>query len=399
MSRAPSTSPQRSPRRSDTPVPDHLEKLMENNRQWAAERLAIDPNYFARLCAQQSPEYLWIGCADSRVPANVIMGLASGELFTQRNVGNQATHTDMNVMSCLEYAVTELKVKVIIVCGHYGCGAVKAALSLPSKTTGLVNCWISDIRECRNQHHNELKALGSQEEQVDRLCELNVMRQTFHVCTSPMVQNAWDRGQELSVYGVIYSLKDGLVHKLVGPLTQDNACLDIMEYEEHLDELGAIGVSSKSLGNNLDRLASMGIQEAVAAKAISAVADVVGSIGTGHPAEQRPLGNSAFAGRAAPLDVAAALSAIAVECTKHGAESSCSRCASNGLSTSPPASGTESRRASEPSSTAGGARVDENTLAMAERVAQHIGWGQQEQTDHVTSSGTSPRSASCALEQ
>ena len=142
-------------------------------------------------------------------------------------------HTDMNVMSCLEYAVTVLKVKVIICCGHYGCGAVKGALTMPSKTPGLVNLWISDIRECRNQHCDELSELPL-DDQIDRLCELNVMRQTFHVCTSPVVQNAWDQGQELSVYGMVYSLKDGLLRKLIGPLTTDNHFESDMEYERRI---------------------------------------------------------------------------------------------------------------------------------------------------------------------
>ena len=175
-------------------------------RNWASSCVSSDPDYFNRLSSQQAPEYLWIGCSDSRVPADVIVGLEPGEVFVQRNVGNQCMHTDMNVMSCLEYAVTVLKVKVIICCGHYGCGAVKGALTMPSKAPGLVNLWISDIRECRNQHCEELSELPLND-QIDRLCELNVMRQTFHVCTSPVVQNAWDQGQELSVYGMVYSLK------------------------------------------------------------------------------------------------------------------------------------------------------------------------------------------------
>ncbi|GAX79814.1 hypothetical protein CEUSTIGMA_g7254.t1 [Chlamydomonas eustigma] len=144
-----------------------------------------------------------------------------------------ALRTDLNVMSCMEFAVAELKVKVIICCGHYGCGAVKGALKLPIKAQGFVNCWINDIRECRDQHHDELKAL-SPEGQLDRLCELNVMRQTFHVCTSPVVQNAWDKGQDLAVYGVIYSLKDGLLRKLVGPMNRHNVCLDVREYKERM---------------------------------------------------------------------------------------------------------------------------------------------------------------------
>ncbi|KAG2424503.1 hypothetical protein HYH02_015173 [Chlamydomonas schloesseri] len=199
---------------------DPLNKLLRKNKAWSAARLAEDPGYFQRLIAQQAPEYLWIGCSDSRVPANAILGLAPGEVFVQRNVGNQATHTDLNCMSCLEYAVKELKVRNVIVCGHYGCGAVKAALKMPSKTQNLVNCWISDIRECRNEHRSELMALPSVEAQVDRLCELNVLRQTFNVCTSPVVQHAWDQGQQLFIYGVVYSLKDGLMRKLVGPISK-----------------------------------------------------------------------------------------------------------------------------------------------------------------------------------
>ncbi|GIL64348.1 hypothetical protein Vafri_18316, partial [Volvox africanus] len=199
---------------------DPLDKLLRKNRMWSASRISEDPEYFNRLCTQQAPEYLWIGCSDSRVPANAILGLEPGEVFVQRNVGNQATHTDLNCMSCLEYSVKELKVRNIILCGHYGCGAVKAALKMPSKTHNLVNCWISDIRECRNQHRAELMALPNLEAQTDRLCELNVLRQAFHVCTSPVVQSAWDRGQSLHIYGVIYSLKDGLIKKLVGPISK-----------------------------------------------------------------------------------------------------------------------------------------------------------------------------------
>ncbi|KAG2427351.1 hypothetical protein HXX76_012545 [Chlamydomonas incerta] len=199
---------------------DPLNKLLRKNKAWSAARLAEDPGYFQRLISQQAPEYLWIGCSDSRVPANAILGLAPGEVFVQRNVGNQATHTDLNCMSCLEYSVKELKVRNVIVCGHYGCGAVKAAIKMPSKTQNLVNCWISDIRECRNEHRAELMALPTTEAQVDRLCELNVLRQTFNVCTSPVVQHAWDQGQQLFIYGVVYSLKDGLMRKLVGPMSK-----------------------------------------------------------------------------------------------------------------------------------------------------------------------------------
>ncbi|KAI8466903.1 MAG: carbonic anhydrase [Monoraphidium minutum] len=209
---------------------DHssLDRLFDANHQWAASMVDDDPKFFERLQHQQSPEFLWIGCSDSRVPANQILGLAPGEIFVQRNVGNQALHTDLNVMSCLEYAVKSLKVKTVIVCGHYGCGAVRAALELPSRTAGLVNCWISDIREARNQGARELAALKP-EERVKRLCELNVTRQVFHVCTSPVVQAAWAEGQELHVWGVIYDLTDGIIRRLAGPFSATS------EVDETLD--------------------------------------------------------------------------------------------------------------------------------------------------------------------
>eukprot|EP00798_Chlamydomonas_sp_ICE-L_P004957 gene4957-34736_t len=175
-----------------------IDRMFSQNKMWAEEKVKDDPDYFERLCHLQTPEFLWIGCADSRVPANVLAGLAPGEVFTQRNVGNQAMHTDLNCQTCIEYGVSVLKVKTVVVCGHYNCGAVAAALKMPSKTPGLVNCWISDIRECRNQHWGELKGMA-EEEQLRRLCEYNVLRQTFHVCTSPAVQAAWDRGQEINV--------------------------------------------------------------------------------------------------------------------------------------------------------------------------------------------------------
>ncbi|KAF6266235.1 carbonic anhydrase [Scenedesmus sp. NREL 46B-D3] len=180
-----------------------------------------DPEFFNRLVNQQRPEYLWIGCSDSRVPANQILGMAPGEIFVQRNVGNQAMHTDLNLMACLEYAVKSLKVKTIILCGHYNCGAVKAALQLPHTTPGLVNCWISDIRECRNQAEAELRGLQP-EQQLARLCELNVLRQVFHVATSPVVAGAWAEGQEVHVYGAIYDLADGHLRKLAGPINGDD---------------------------------------------------------------------------------------------------------------------------------------------------------------------------------
>ncbi|WIA15713.1 hypothetical protein OEZ85_002333 [Tetradesmus obliquus] len=198
-----------------------FDNLLAANREWAAAVREADPEFFNRLVNQQQPEYLWIGCSDSRVPANQILGLAPGEIFVQRNVGNQAMHTDLNLMACLEYAVKSLKVKTIILCGHYNCGAVKAALQLPHTTPGLVNCWISDIRECRNQSEGELRGLDP-EQQLARLCELNVLRQVFHVATSPVVAGAWAEGQEVHVYGLIYDLVDGHLRKLAGPISGDD---------------------------------------------------------------------------------------------------------------------------------------------------------------------------------
>eukprot|EP00882_Tetradesmus_deserticola_P017543 GHRQ01018794.1.p1 GENE.GHRQ01018794.1~~GHRQ01018794.1.p1 ORF type:complete len:296 (+),score=68.33 GHRQ01018794.1:120-890(+) len=155
--------------------------LLAANREWAAAVRAADPEFFNRLVNQQHPEYLWIGCSDSRVPANQILGLAPGEIFVQRNVGNQAMHTDLNLMACLEYAVKSLKVKTVILCGHYNCGAVKAALQLPHTTPSLVNCWISDIRECRNRAEDELRGLGP-EQQLARWAAAAAKRMQLHTC-------------------------------------------------------------------------------------------------------------------------------------------------------------------------------------------------------------------------
>jgi len=196
--------------------------VLENNKKWAANKVAENPEYFSSLENQQSPDYLWIGCSDSRVPANTLLGLAPGQVFVQRNVGNLATHKDMNCMTCLEYAVTALKVKHIIVCGHYNCGAVKGALTMPGKAPGLVNMWISDIKDTRNKHAEELSKLQGSA-QINRLVELNAVRQVFNVCSSPTVQAAWESGQQLSVHGCVYSLHDGSLKELTKPITGYNA--------------------------------------------------------------------------------------------------------------------------------------------------------------------------------
>ncbi|MCG9916461.1 MAG: carbonic anhydrase [Phenylobacterium sp.] len=186
-----------------------LEHLKANNRAWADGKLAADPGFFQRLVGQQSPEYLWIGCADSRVPANEIVGLDPGELFVHRNVANLAPPQDANYLSVLQFAVDVLKVKHILVVGHYGCGGVVAAVD--GQRRGLVDHWLHPIREVYAAHRGELEALGDNHAKHDRLCELNVIRQVRNVASDVFVRDAWLRGQPLSVHGWVYSLSDGLV--------------------------------------------------------------------------------------------------------------------------------------------------------------------------------------------
>jgi len=189
-----------------------LEQLKQNNRNWAGSKLAADPGFFKRLEAQQKPEYLWIGCSDSRVPANEIVGLDPGELFVHRNVGNLAPPQDANYLSVLQFAVDVLKVKHIIVVGHYGCSGVSAAVD--GRRRGLVDHWLHPIREVAHEHHYELDGIANPRARFDRLCELNVIRQVRNVGSDIFLQDAWGRGQELCVHGWVYSLADGLVKDL-----------------------------------------------------------------------------------------------------------------------------------------------------------------------------------------
>eukprot|EP00887_Chlorella_sp_A99_P005685 scaffold1.g5685.t1 len=209
-----------------------LQSILAGNRDWAEAMTHKDPLFFDRLKNQQAPKWLWIGCSDSRVPANELIGLGPGEVFVQRNVGNLATHKDMNVMSCMEYAVGVLKVKHICVVGHYNCGAVKAALTLPCKTPGLVNLWINDIRDTRNKNTRLLRALKG-DAQVNKLVELNVIRQVFNVCTSPIVQQAWDAGQDLAeLTTTITSLRDFEEHLAGGAESgpEHDLSVDVLEH-------------------------------------------------------------------------------------------------------------------------------------------------------------------------
>jgi carbonic anhydrase len=189
-----------------------LDHLFDNNRDWSAQRKTVDPDFFAKLAAQQSPEYLWIGCSDSRVPANEIIGLQPGEVFVHRNVANVVVHTDLNCLTVLQYAVEVLKVKHVIVVGHYGCGGIRAAYE--DVDHGLADNWLRNIKDVLHQHLVELEAIDDQESRLNLLCELNVRTQVAHVCQTTIVQQAWARGQQLSVHGWIYSLKDGLLQDL-----------------------------------------------------------------------------------------------------------------------------------------------------------------------------------------
>ena len=189
-----------------------LDQLKTNNRVWSEGRLAADPGFFKRLEAQQTPEYLWIGCADSRVPANTIVGLDPGELFVHRNVANLAPPQDANYLSVLQFAVDVLRIKHILVVGHYGCGGVAAAVD--GKRRGLVDHWLHPIREIAHDHAADLAAIPDEPARLNRLCELNVMRQVRNVAADVFVQDAWARGQPLSVHGWVYSLSNGLVTDL-----------------------------------------------------------------------------------------------------------------------------------------------------------------------------------------
>jgi carbonic anhydrase len=189
-----------------------LPQLFAKNRAWSEGIRRRDPEFFAKLSRQQSPEYLWIGCSDSRVPANQIIGLLPGEVFVHRNIANVVVHTDLNCLSVLQFAVDVLKVRHVIVCGHYGCAGVSAALR--GERQGLVDNWLRHVQDVREKHDAQLCGLDSDVGRADRLCELNVLEQVLNVCQTSVVRDAWQRGQELTVHGWIYALHDGLLRDL-----------------------------------------------------------------------------------------------------------------------------------------------------------------------------------------
>jgi carbonic anhydrase len=189
-----------------------LDHLFANNRTWSQRIKARDPQFFDTLAQQQSPKYLWIGCSDSRVPANEIVGLLPGELFVHRNVANVVVHTDLNCLSVLQYAVDVLAVEHVIVCGHYGCGGVRAALA--GSSLGLIDNWLRHVQDVHDRHRAVIDEAADENARADRLCELNVVSQVRHVCQTTIVRDAWRRNQALTVHGWIYSLQDGLLRDL-----------------------------------------------------------------------------------------------------------------------------------------------------------------------------------------
>ena len=197
-----------------------LKEFFDKNKEWAKNVKKIDPDFFIKLSKQQSPEILWIGCSDSRVPANEIVGMESGKIFVHRNIANVVVHTDLNCLSVIQYAVEVLKVKHIIVCGHYGCGGIKAAME--NKEHGLIDNWLRHIKDVYRYHQQKIDALENDDQKYKLMCELNIIEQVANVCHTTIVQNAWKAGQELAVHGWIYSLEDGILKDM-------NVCITGLE--------------------------------------------------------------------------------------------------------------------------------------------------------------------------
>ena len=189
-----------------------LKNLFDRNKSWAEKIKESDPDFFSKLSKQHNPEYLWIGCSDSRVPATEIVNLMPGEIFVHRNIANIVVHTDLNCLSVIQYAVEVLQVKHIIVCGHYGCAGVKAALD--DKEHGLIDNWLRNIRDAYRFHQDELDAITDHQQKINLMCEVNVIEQVYNICQTTIVQNAWDAGQNLTVHGWIYSIEDGILRDL-----------------------------------------------------------------------------------------------------------------------------------------------------------------------------------------
>ncbi len=205
-----------------------ISHLFENNKKWAAQITEDNPNFFEGLSKQQSPKYLWIGCSDSRVPANELLGMQPGEVFVHRNIANQVIHTDLNCLSVIQFAVDILKVQHIIVCGHYGCGGIQTAMD--TKEHGLIDNWLRNIKDLYRSHQVQVDALQNEKDRMDLLCELNVVKQVANICHSTIVQNAWKSEQTLAVHGWIYSIEDGILKDL-------NVCTTSLDELSQSDKL------------------------------------------------------------------------------------------------------------------------------------------------------------------
>jgi len=204
-------------------------QLLRNNKKWVAGKLANDPQYFQKLALGQSPPVLWIGCADSRVPANEIIGAEPGEVFVHRNIANMVVHSDMNMLSVLDYAVNVLKVKHIIVCGHYGCGGVQAAMT--NKHIGLIDNWIRHIKDVYRFHQDELNAIEKEKDRFNRFVELNVVEQVLDLGKTSIVQTAWEKGQTVHVHGWVYDIHDGLIKDLNITLLDNKSLSDVYQLD------------------------------------------------------------------------------------------------------------------------------------------------------------------------
>ncbi len=207
-----------------------IDKLILENKAWAAEKVADDPEYFQRLAHLQTPEFLWIGCSDSRVPANEITGTQPGEIFVHRNIANMVVHTDVNLLSVLEYAVVHLKVKHVIVCGHYGCGGIKAAMTNHDYRQ-VLNMWLRNIKDVYRLYRDELNAIADEEKRADRLTELNVKEQVMHLAKTSIIQKAWQHEERPQLHGWVYGLKDGII-KRVFDMDANTHIDPIYEYDD-----------------------------------------------------------------------------------------------------------------------------------------------------------------------
>uniref|UniRef100_UPI00404B1DEB carbonate dehydratase n=1 Tax=Flavobacterium sp. TaxID=239 RepID=UPI00404B1DEB len=206
---------------------DFYKKIIENNKKWVQEKLAVNPDFFNTLAEGQQPPLLWIGCSDSRVPANEIIGAEAGEVFVHRNIANMVVHTDMNMLSVLDYAVNALKVKHVIVCGHYGCGGVKAAMG--NSSIGVIDNWIRHIKDVYRFHQEELNAIEDESERFNKFVELNVKEQVYDLAKTSIVQSAWKNGQELSIHGWVYGLNSGYVTDLGVNFSCDKDLSDVYQ--------------------------------------------------------------------------------------------------------------------------------------------------------------------------